>query len=89
MAADDNIFDAKRSNRVFDAGRAAAQRLAVGRNDIACVPYHEDIAGLALCQELRRDAAIGTGDENRERCLRFAELPEQLRPRAIKLAPVT
>ncbi len=80
VPADHHILDAKRGHGVFDAGRNAACRRAVARDDVARVAHNEYIARLALRQHLGHDAAVRAGDEHRKRRLApvlAASLPGQ------------
>jgi hypothetical protein len=80
MATDHDVAHLEPRHRVFDAGGHAAWLHRVGRDDIAGVADHEQLPGLALCQQRRHDAAVRTRDEQRLGILLRGQVLEQRRP---------
>jgi hypothetical protein len=68
VATDDDVADAKAVHGILDR-RFFPRGDAAGRDDVAGVAEHEQVARFGLGQEARIDARIGAGDEERVRVL--------------------
>src|SRR6185369_8742250 len=81
MAADDDVADLQEIHGELDGGGGGVgiALRAGGRDDVADVFDDEQVAWLALGDELSEDAGIATGDEQRVRVLSFLrQFAEQL-----------
>jgi hypothetical protein len=56
VAADDDVGDAERGDRVLDGRSLAAVRRAVGRHDVARVAQDEQLARARVGEQVRVDA---------------------------------
>ena len=82
MAADDYLRHPQHAHRIFDRRRNAADRIRVGRHNIADHAADEQVAGFGLGEQARVDAGVGAGDEQRFRPLAERQLfKEILMPR--------
>ncbi len=86
MPADHDVRHAQRGDRIFDRRRHAARLRAVRRHDVARVADHEQVARLALRDELRHEPAIRARDEQRPRILAACEIAKQRGARRIGVA---
>jgi hypothetical protein len=70
MTADHDVAYAEYFYRKLDGrgGRISARDVRAG-DDVADVFHHKEIAGLALGDQLRQDARVRAGDEQRMRIL--------------------
>ena len=73
VAADDDVLDAKASDREFDGRRFAAAHGAVGRHEIAGVAQDKKVSRRRLGEQAWVDTRIGAGDEQRLRRLALGQ----------------
>ncbi|OMP13543.1 hypothetical protein COLO4_01457 [Corchorus olitorius] len=78
VTADDDVVHAQGHDRVLDRRRDAAVHLPVGRNHVAHVAGHEQVAGRTLGNQFGNDPRVGAGNEHGTRLLRRGQFLEQL-----------
>lgn len=80
MAADHDVGDLKRGDCVFHRCRNTARPWAIRQHNVASVADHEQIAWLALSDQLRYQSTVRSRNKQRPRTLLGDQVLEQFDP---------
>jgi hypothetical protein len=78
VTADHDVRNAERNQRIFDGRCYAARFGPVWRHDVSGVADHEEIARIALSNELGHHPAVRARDEQRARSLAGGQSSEEI-----------